>query len=70
MGLLCFLNTCAGEITGISFVDSTSLAVCDPKRVDSHQVFKGLAGWGKSSGKFPVSAYRKTGNFAKNYIER
>jgi hypothetical protein len=23
MGLMCFLNTCAGEMTGISFVDST-----------------------------------------------
>jgi Transposase DDE domain len=49
MGLLCFLNTCAGEMTGISFVDSTSLEVCHPKRVHSHKVFKDLAGWGKSS---------------------
>jgi Transposase DDE domain len=49
MGLLYFLNTCAGEMTGISFVDSTSLEVCHPKRMHSHKVFKGLAGWGKSS---------------------
>jgi hypothetical protein len=49
MGLMCFLNTCAGEMTGISFVDSTSLEVCHPKRVHSHKVFKDLAGWGKSS---------------------
>lgn len=49
IGLMCFLNTCVGEMTGISFVDSTSLEVCHPKRVHSHKVFKDLAGWGKSS---------------------
>lgn len=49
MGLLYFLKTCTGEMTGISFVDSTSLEVCHPKRVHAHKVFKGLAGWGKSS---------------------
>jgi Transposase DDE domain len=49
MGLMCFLNTCVGEMTGISFVDSTSLEVCHPKRVHRHKVFKNLAGWGKSS---------------------
>jgi hypothetical protein len=38
-----------GEITGISFVDSTCLEVCHPKRVHSHKVFKDLSGWGKSS---------------------
>jgi hypothetical protein len=36
-------------MTGISFVDSTSLEVCHPKRAHSHKVFKGLADWGKSS---------------------
>jgi Transposase DDE domain len=46
---LYFLNTCVGEITGISFVDSTCLEVCHPKRAHSHKVFKGLADWGKSS---------------------
>jgi Transposase DDE domain len=49
MGLLYFLNTCTGEMTGISFVDSTALEVCHPKRAHSHKVFKGLANWGKSS---------------------
>jgi Transposase DDE domain len=49
MGLLYFLHTLMGEITGISFVDATSLEVCDPKRKHSHKVFKGLANWGKSS---------------------
>jgi hypothetical protein len=49
MGLLYFLHTCMGEMTGISFVDSTSLEVCHPKRKHSHKVFKDLADWGKSS---------------------
>jgi len=40
---------CLGEMTGISFIDSTPLKVCDPHRVNSHKVFAGLAGWGKSS---------------------
>jgi hypothetical protein len=49
-GLVCFLSSCCmGEMTGISFVDSTGLEVCHPKRVHSHKVFKNLAGWGKSS---------------------
>jgi hypothetical protein len=50
MGLVFFLKTCCfGEVTGISFVDSTALEVCHPKRKHSHKVFKGLADWGKSS---------------------
>ena len=48
-GLLGFLNTCSGEMTGISFVDSTSIEVCHPNRARAHKVFKDLAGWGKSS---------------------
>jgi hypothetical protein len=50
MGLVLFLkNCCLGEVTGISFVDSTALEVCHPKRKHSHKVFKDLADWGKSS---------------------
>jgi Transposase DDE domain len=49
MGLVCFLKTRTADMTGISFVDSTSLEVCHPKRAHSHKVFKALAGWGKSS---------------------
>ena len=30
MLLCCFLNTCKGEVTGISFVDSTPIEVCPP----------------------------------------
>ena len=45
-----YLYTCCfGDPTGISFVDSTPLKVCDKHRAHSHKVFKGLAGWGKSS---------------------
>ena len=50
MALVSFLNTrCFGEVTGISFIDSTSVAVCHVKRAKAHRTFKGLADWGKSS---------------------
>jgi hypothetical protein len=49
MLLCCFLNTCKGEVTGISFVDSTPIEVCHPCRSRSHKVFKDIAGWGKNS---------------------
>ena len=50
MALVSFLNTqCLGQVSGISFIDSTSDAVCHPKRAQAHKTFKGLAGWGKSS---------------------
>lgn len=38
-----------GTPTGISFVDSTTIAVCHNKRIYNHKVFKGLAKRGKSS---------------------
>lgn len=38
-----------GECTGISFVDSTPLAVCDNLRIPRHKGFKGLAQRGKNS---------------------
>jgi hypothetical protein len=38
-----------GSCTGISFVDSTSLAVCHAKRIHSHRVFKGVAKRGKTT---------------------
>ncbi len=49
MLLCCFLNTCRGEVTGISFVDSTPIEVCHPCRSRSHKVFKDIAGWGQNS---------------------
>ena len=44
-----FLQGCLGECTGISFVDSTILTVCHPRRIYSHRVFKKLAKRGKTS---------------------
>jgi IS5 family transposase len=38
-----------GKCSGINFVDSTSLDVCDNHRIWSHKVFKDLAKRGKSS---------------------
>jgi hypothetical protein len=38
-----------GKCTGISFIDSTTLDVCDPHRIHSNRVFKGIAQRGKSS---------------------
>ncbi len=38
-----------GELTGISFIDSTPLIVCHNRRIHSHKVFKQLARRGKSS---------------------
>jgi len=37
------------EKTGIYFIDSTTIKVCDNHRIHSHKVFKGLAKRGKSS---------------------
>ena len=38
-----------GENTGIAFIDSTTIKVCDNKRIYSNKVFQGLAKLGKSS---------------------
>lgn len=38
-----------GSCTGISFVDSTSLKVCNNKRIFNHKVFDGIAQRGKST---------------------
>ena len=38
-----------GKCTGINFIDSTTLGVCDSHRISSHKVFSGLAKRGKSS---------------------
>ena len=38
-----------GKCTGVSYVDSTPLKVCNNKRIHNHRVFKGLAQRGKCS---------------------
>lgn len=45
-----FLKTCClGKCTGISFVDSTPIRVCNNKRIKRNKVFKDIAQVGKST---------------------
>jgi hypothetical protein len=44
-----YLDSCQGRCSGISFVDSTPLAVCANPRIKQHRVFAGLAERGKNS---------------------
>jgi IS5 family transposase len=47
--LFAYLLRRRGEITGIAFVDSTSIDVCHNKRIKRNRVFKGLAKRGKTT---------------------
>jgi hypothetical protein len=50
MPMTIFLKTCClGTCTGISFVDSTPIRVCNNKRIKRNKVFKGIADVGKST---------------------
>jgi len=46
---LYLIHHALGKCSGISFVDSTTLVVCHPRRIHSHKVFDGIAKRGKSS---------------------
>jgi Transposase DDE domain len=47
--LCAYLQTRKGHSQGVAFIDSTLLAICHPKRATRHQVFAGLARWGRSA---------------------
>lgn len=47
--LCAYLEQCRGRCSGLSFVDSTPLAVCHNRRITRHKVFAGLAQRGKNS---------------------
>ena len=46
---LYYLSSRRGKMTGISFVDSTAIPVCHPKRITRNKVFKSTAKLSKSS---------------------
>lgn len=50
--LALFQKVTSGSCTGISIIDSTSLAVCNVKRIYRHKTFKTIAGRGKTSVKW------------------
>jgi len=47
--LVAYLQTRRGHCTGISFVDSTKLAVCENLRIPQHRQFTGIAVRGKTT---------------------
>lgn len=48
--LAIFVKTnCLSKCSGISFIDSTKIAVCNNKRIKRNKVFKGIAETGKST---------------------
>jgi hypothetical protein len=46
--LFAFIQHNRGELTGISFIDSTKMQVCHNKRIKRNKVFSGLAARGKT----------------------
>jgi hypothetical protein len=47
--LCAYLFSLFGRCTGVSFIDSTFIAVCDNRRIHQHKVFAGLATRGRGS---------------------
>ncbi|PZO56830.1 MAG: hypothetical protein DCF15_08145, partial [Phormidesmis priestleyi] len=48
------MQTTFGDLTGISFIDSTSTEVCHPNRAHSHKVLKDPSGWGEITFVFTI----------------
>lgn len=50
MPLALYIKTCClGKCSGISFIGSTPIRVCNIKRISNNKVFKGIATTGKST---------------------
>lgn len=49
VALCAYLRHCYGTCTGLSFVDSSALAVCHNRRIHQHRVFAGIAMRGHTS---------------------
>ncbi|MGH7868497.1 MAG: IS982 family transposase [Candidatus Dormibacteraceae bacterium] len=47
--LACLMHTGRGPVTGLSYIDSTPLKVCGPKRMTRHRVFRGIAQRGRNT---------------------
>ena len=47
--LFAYLMHRAGKVTGIAFIDATSIAVCHNKRIRRNRVFRGFAKRGKTT---------------------
>lgn len=47
--LCAYLQSGYGSCSGVSFIDSTPLAVCHNRRIQRHRVFRGIAQRGKNS---------------------
>ena len=49
MALWGYLRLRFGECSGISFIDSTAIKVCENRRISNHRVFQGIAGRSRTS---------------------
>lgn len=47
--LCAYLQSQRATTSGVSFIDSTPIIVCHPKRIHSHRVFRGMAALGKTT---------------------